>query len=202
MGQASKNHVPTHETAKLPWHDWYHVTVHAYGFWLRGDPRGWRSLHHREHVEGDYKNPPLKGAYDNLYELSKALMKRDPVRIAAELRQFIADAIAKRLHQDGIQVLIVSVDAKHLHVLARFSDHNPRHWIGLAKKHASHSVRQHALRTEEGGLWAKRSRAEPIASRQHQVRSFGYILDHLNLGARVWRFDRTAALLNPTPLNT
>src|SRR3954452_21513213 len=93
-----------------PWNDWYHVTVHVYGSWLRGDPRGWRSRHHREHVEGDYKNPPPKGKYDNLYELSKALMKRDAVKIKQELRQFVANAIAEKLRNDGIEVLIVSMD--------------------------------------------------------------------------------------------
>src|SRR2546423_14388701 len=147
--------ITTH--AVRAWNDWYHITIHVYGSWLRGDPRGWRSRHHREHVDGDYRNPPPKGKYDNLYELSKALMKRDPVRIASELFwQFIANAIAEKLLQDRIQVLITSIDAKHLHVLARFPDHNPRHWIGRAKKHASHSVRQQGLRTEEGGLFAKR----------------------------------------------
>ena len=80
-------------------------------------------------------------------------------------------------------MLIVSLDANHLHVLARFPDHNPRHWIGLAKRHASHSVRQQGLRTDEGGLWAKRSRAEPITSRRHQVRTVGSRLDHVNRGA-------------------
>jgi REP element-mobilizing transposase RayT len=188
MGKASP--ITPDASSKPPWNNWYHVTVHAYGSWLRGDPRGWRSLHHREHVDGDYKHPPPDGKYDILHELSKALMKRDAVRIAAELRQFIADAIAQRLQRDGIEVLIISLDARHLHVLARFPDHNPRHWIGLAKKHASHLVRQHGLRTEEGGLWAKRSRAQPIADRQHQLQAFRYILAHLDRGARVWRFDR------------
>ena len=173
-----------------PWNNWYHVTVHVYGSWLRGDPRGWRARHHREHVDGDYKNPPPEGKYDNLFELSKALMKRDPVRIATELRQFIANVVAEKLRQDGIEVLIVCVDGKHLHVLARFPDHNVRHWIGRAKKHASHSVRQQGLRTEEGGLWAKRCHPEPIADRAHQLRAFGYILGHLKKGGRVWRFDR------------
>jgi REP element-mobilizing transposase RayT len=187
MGRKSSN--PS-ETPTQPWNNWYHIVVHVYGSWLRGDPRGWRARHHREHVDGDYRNPPPKGEYDQLYELSKALMKRDPVRIAAEVRQFVAKAIAEKLVLDNIQTLIVSIDAKHLHVLARFPDHNPRHWIGRAKKHASHSVRQHGLRTEEGGLWAKRCHAEPIEDRRHQLKAFGYILDHLKRGARVWRVDR------------
>jgi hypothetical protein len=148
MGNSSHHHTSiSKNTSTQPWNDWYHVTVHVYGSWLRGDPRGWRSRHHREHVEGDYKNPPPPGTYDNLYELSKALMTRDPVKIERELRQFVVDAITEKLIQDGIEVVIVSVDGKHLHVLARFPDHNVHHWIGRAKKHASHKLRQHALRT-------------------------------------------------------
>jgi hypothetical protein len=48
-------------------------------------------------------------------------------------------------------VIIASLDGYHLHILARFPDHNVRHWIGRAKKHGSHLVRQEGLRTEEGG---------------------------------------------------
>src|SRR5205809_4884314 len=108
MGK-SQYHITATETPTKPWNAWYHVTIHVYGSWLRGDPRGWRSRHHREHVDGDYKNPPPKGKYDNLYELSKALMKRDPVKIERELRQFVTNAIAEKLRADGIEVLIVSV---------------------------------------------------------------------------------------------
>src|SRR5438067_13048428 len=91
MGNPSHYHTTRKkddEKPTQPWNNWYHITIHVYGSWLRGDPRGWRSRHHREHVDGDYKNPPPKGKYDNLYELSKALMKRDPVKIQRELRQF------------------------------------------------------------------------------------------------------------------
>src|SRR6185312_10578416 len=108
MGNSSHHHTSiSKNTSTQPWNDWYYVTVHVYGSWLRGDPRGWRSRHHREHVEGDYKNPPPPGTYDNLYELSKALMTRDPVKIERELRQFVVDAIAEKLIQDGIKVVIL-----------------------------------------------------------------------------------------------
>jgi REP element-mobilizing transposase RayT len=98
--------------------------------------------------------------------------------------------LAEKLQQDGIEVIVISVDAKHVHILARFRDHNVRHWVGRAKKHASHSVRQHGLRTEEGGLWAKRSHPTPIADRRHEVKVAGYIIDHAKKGARIWRCDR------------
>src|SRR5947207_7094643 len=110
-----------------PYKDLYHCTEHTYGSWLRGDARGWRSRHHREHVNGDYKNPPAPGKYNSLYEYSKSLMNRDPVTLEFELRQFICDAIAEKLLMDGIEVLAISVDGKHVHVLARFPDHRPRY---------------------------------------------------------------------------
>jgi len=65
----------------MAWNRWYHVNGNTYGTWLRGDARGWRARHHREHCEGDYKNPPPKGTYDKLYRRSKDLMPRDAVRL-------------------------------------------------------------------------------------------------------------------------
>jgi REP element-mobilizing transposase RayT len=173
-----------------PWNDWYHVVSHVYGSWLRGDPRGWRSQNHREHVDGDYKNPPPKGRYDRLHRLSLALMKRDPVAIAAKLREIVVHSVAGKLSALGIEILVASVDAKHLHLLARFRDREPEIWVGRAKKHASHLLRQAGLRTEEGGLWARRCRAEPIRDREHQVNAFRYILKHRQKRAAIWRFDR------------
>ena len=43
-----------YKPAKFPWNDWYHVMCHTYGTWLPGDPKGFRTRHHREQVEGDY----------------------------------------------------------------------------------------------------------------------------------------------------
>jgi REP element-mobilizing transposase RayT len=195
MGNTShRDKIRKTDESTPPWNHWYHITIHVYGSWLRGDPRGWRARHHREHVEGDYKNPPPKGKYDKLYELSKALMKRDPVKIASHLRKFTADALAEKLLHDGIQVLIVSVDSKHVHILARFPDHNPRYWIAWAKKYATQSLKAHGLAVGlhlklGEGIWAKRCHPDAIETRTHQLHVFGYILSHTKKGARVWRFD-------------
>ncbi len=165
------------------WNAWYHVTVHVYGSWLRGDPRGWRARHHREHVEGDYKHPPPPGTYTHLHQYSQSLMKRDRVRIEKPLRQFVVDAIVERLKQDQIQVAIASLDSSHLHILARFPDHNVNHWIGLSKKHASHLLRQTGQRTQNGGLWAKRNGVKPITDASQHQRATNYIADHASKGA-------------------
>ncbi len=155
---------------------------------MRGDPRGWRAGRDRGHVEGDYNHPPPPGTYDALYELSKSLMTRDPVRIAKHLRKFVVDCIVDKLRECRIEVIVASVDAKHLHLLARFRDHNVRHWVGLAKKNASHCVRRAGLRVEGGGLWAKRCHPEPVTGRAHQLNTFRYIRGHARRGAAVWCF--------------
>src|SRR5256885_771098 len=101
-----------------PWNDWYHCTAHTYGSWLRGDPRGWRSRHHREHVEGDYKHLPPKGIYDELLEKSKALMKRDSVKINhTVICKFVLKSMLHRLQQFKIPVAIGCFDGIHAHIL-------------------------------------------------------------------------------------
>jgi hypothetical protein len=161
--------------------------VSTYGTWLRGDPRGWRSRHHREHVEGDYRNPPPAGKYDALFEWSKKLMNRDPVHIREELRGLIVSESVARLRRGGIEVIVVSFDDHHLHALLRARDHNPRHWVGLAKKHTSLLLRQLGLSPNPtGGIWAKRCKAKPVGDRAHQLNATRYILDHEKRGAAVW----------------
>ncbi len=160
--------------------------------------RGWRARHHREHVDGDYKNPPPRGKYDRVYASSKSLMKRESVSIGGEIQRIVVEEFVDKLRSNGIEVLIASVDAKHLHLLGRFRDHQPRHWVGIAKKHASHCLRQGGLRDDSGGLWAKRAREDPITDRAHQLNTFRYILAHEKKGAEVWRFDREGKNKKPT----
>ena len=65
---------------------------HTYGTWLPGDPKGFRTRHHREHIEGDYRNPPPKGIYEGLHECAKRSMKRDPVFLDPD-QQFDPDSL-------------------------------------------------------------------------------------------------------------
>lgn len=122
-------------------------------------------------------------------------MTRDSVRIAKPLRMFVLERFVERLLWDEIEVLVCSVDATHVHILARFPDHNPRHWTGLAKKHTSHAIRQASLRIEAGGLWAKRGSVKPIADRKHQLTCYRYIERHKSTDAVVWTFRKMAGQL-------
>lgn len=184
------------------WNHWYHITANTYGTWLRGDPRGWRERHHRKHVEGDYKNRPATGTGERELELSKELMHRDAVHLEKQLQVIALLAIVTTLMNDGIEILVVSLDDHHLHLLARFSDGNPRKRMGWAKLAATKAVKRF-IETEKDkthgsavgfdlnlkigeGLWAKRGKEKPINDRSHQLNVVEYIADHGERGATIY----------------
>ncbi len=170
-----------------PWNDWYHVNGNTHGTWLRGDPRGWRARHHREHVQGDYKDPPPEGTYDRLHARSKQLMTRPPVRLTPQAAHIACNEIVASLLRHDIQALAVAVDDHHYHILARFPDHNPRKWVGIAKKNSARALSDASL-VPAGGVWAVRCRCLPVRDRAHQLNVFRYIEKHARRGASIWTF--------------
>ena len=169
---------------------WFHITAHTYGAWLYGDPRGFRTPHHREHVEGDYKNPPRGEAakeYARKYQRSKGRLKQVAVVLTPEWRAVVGAALRERLVGLGAQVIVVAMTATHAHLLAKMPDSKEvtRDWMGLAKKHAWFLARG---RGWKGQMWGKRSKATRIKDRAHQENTFHYIEDHKHEGAWVWTF--------------
>lgn len=168
-----------------PWNDWYHCIGNTYGTWLPGDPRGFRTRHHREHVEGDYKNPPIRGRYDRRYERAKSLMNRRPFSLDLVDRKLVLKYMLESLAKRRIEVLAGCVDRVHFHLLVRALDHDPRRWIGLAKKESSHYFKVERS-GPLGGIWAASSECIPVTDRSHQLRVFRYILTHKRKGAATW----------------
>jgi hypothetical protein len=167
------------------WNDWYHCTTNAYGTWLRGSDLGYRERHHRQHVEGDYKNPPPPGKYSDVKQQSKALMKRPPVRLSPDDQKLALNGIIASFEKDAIRLIALAVDAIHLHALFCCPDHDPRHWLGRAKGRVARQLLDAGR--ADGRVWGRRCGVHPIADRGHQVTVFYYILRHADRGARVWR---------------
>src|SRR5690242_19796735 len=92
---------------------WFHRVASTYGSWLPGDPRGFRARHHREHVEGDYRNPPPAGQYADLERRSRASLKQPPAVIPGPLRSVVGLALLERLRALGALVVCVSVSGQH-----------------------------------------------------------------------------------------
>ena len=173
---------------------WFHCTTHTYGAWLYGDPRGFRTRHHREHVEGDYKQPPPKGKYDDKLARSKRLLKQPPVVLPPDWRPVVGEAVAERLASLGAWVLCLSCGGQHVHLLAKVPPPLVREWVGVAKKHAWFVARD---RGWVGKLWAVRGGVKPIADRSHQTKAFWYILRHQSEGAWVADYRYTPPPQSP-----
>ena len=168
------------------WNGWYHVNGNTYGTWLPGDERGWRARHHKVHVDGDYRNPPPAGAHDGLKQHAQSVMAQPPVYLTVRQRAIAGQALVEMLLEQEVELLALSLDAIHYHLLARFDDRSARQLVGRAKKHATFILKDtgHA-----GSAWTKRSRVLPIKDRVHQVNVFNYIVRHADDGAWTWRFE-------------
>ncbi len=162
---------------------WYHIIATTYGAWLYGDPRGFRTRHHREHVEGDYKAPPPAGQYTDLEERSRASLKRPPVVLTVLQREIVGKAVRDRLIDEGALLVCISMSAQHLHALAKMPIGEARHRMGAAKRHAWFVLHDQRW---SGRLWGKRCKALPVRDRAHQLAVYHYILRHRTQGAWVW----------------
>jgi len=168
-----------------PWNQWFHVMGHTYGTWLPGDPKGFRTRHHREHIEGDYKNPPPSGKYDARWKRAKSLMKRDPVYLNPDQRRRAVEEFVRSFAKWHVDLRILSIDRIHLHALAQFLHGDPHHFVGLAKKECSAYMKRDGL-SRDGGLWAVRCKCLPIHDLAHFDNVIDYIRDHQFAGAVVF----------------
>ena len=187
------------------WNNWYHCIVSTYGAWLPGDPRGFRTRKHREHVDGDYKSPPPKGKYEERHHHSKERMSREAARLSMPARQSVLDEIVQSASKHDLQLLAISVSATHFHLLGKFSmnrrkptldkrglrtssvDDPVRHIVGQLKQWSSKRLIREAF--AEAGVWGKRGKIVPIKDRQHQLNTFTYICKHADEGAALWTFQ-------------
>lgn len=163
---------------------WYFVTANTYGAWLPGDPRGWRTRHARPQPLAD-QAPSADSA--RLHDHARRNLKRPPVRLQPKARALALDAFLGVFIFHEIEAIACAIDDHHAHVLARFPDHDPRKWVGIAKKESALS---RAELVPRGGVWAARSQSKPITDRKHQLDAYNYIADHAARHAATWLIHR------------
>lgn len=190
------------------WNNWYHCVGSTYGTWLRGDPRGFRTFRHREHVDGDYRRPPAAGVWEPVFAKAESKLSYPPVVLNEAQRECMCRALVGKLEADGVEVVALAVASNHLHLLARFPlldpadseqfaavtlrdarDPSPRHYLGRARRHASFALSAAGLKPESQ-VWAARPKCEPIRDRGHQVNTARYITQHAVQGAACWVLGR------------
>jgi galactokinase len=101
------------------WNNWYHIMFSTYGQWLPGDERGWRTRHHRDHIEGDYNRRVYSRRADGLYGASRLSMSHPPVVLLPDERRTIGFLALESLAIQDIEVLALGVSIAHVHMLAR-----------------------------------------------------------------------------------
>jgi hypothetical protein len=170
----------TPQSAQLKW---FHVILTTYDAWLPGDPRGFRTRDHKQHIEGDYKRPPI-GSYEALHQAAAESLKQPVVTIAVKDRPIAAHALHDRLCEKGARLAILAVAGRHAHLLAKLPKSAARVWVGESKKHVTFTLRE---RGRSGRLWGERGKFVPIKDRNHQVSVYRYIERHERQGAYVLR---------------
>ncbi|MCH7990537.1 MAG: hypothetical protein IID46_15455, partial [Planctomycetes bacterium] len=160
----------------------------TYGSWLYGDERGFRTRHHREHIEGDYKKPPPIEKHATQLKRSQILLKQPPVILPIDMRSVVGLALLVRITNLGGFVLRIAVAGQHVHLLMKIPLNCARSWTGLAKKHAWFVLRDHGWK---GKLWGKRGKAIRIRTQDHQQKVYRYIGRHSAEGAWLWTWKKS-----------
>lgn len=196
--------MPAAGTNPNAWNNWYHCVGSTYGSWLRGDPRGFRTFRHREHVEGDYRSPPVPGVWEAVYSDSQANLRYPPVRLDTAQRQIICRSMVQKLQADTVQLIAIAITPNHFHLLARFPvlsradvkrlshqllqdgrDPSPRYFLSRSRRHASFALSSAGMKPQSP-VWAARPKCVPINDRQHQINATRYIAAHEAESAAVW----------------
>jgi hypothetical protein len=162
---------------------WFHCILTTYGAWLPGDPRGFRTRHHREHVEGDYKRPPPEGVYDERLARSRKLQKHPEVQLATAERKLLGVECVRQFQLREIEAIALAVAGQHVHLQFKCDSNLVIATLGELKRAMWYARSQAG---DGSRLWGRGRKIVPIESREHQERVFGYILDHRKEGAWAW----------------
>ncbi|MEM9883671.1 MAG: transposase [Planctomycetota bacterium] len=115
-----------------------------------------------------------------------AANSRPPVSFPEDFFLVLGGALLQKAQEQQHEVLAVSVDHHHAHVLAKLPiDRSEiKRIVGTWKQHASHAVRDRL----PGRVWASSGDPIRVTDRGHQLNVFNYIVRHGNQGAWVWTF--------------
>ena len=153
---------------------WFHIQWSAFGTWLPGDPRGFRSHQHRIHSHGNYKNPPPEGEHRGLLLHAERTMHKPAISFDRKTRILLRDAIVTVSQSKDLHLRCVAVSSNHVHALMRIDPDRIVSIIGNIKRSSSHAIRDRI----PGRVWAARKHVNPIRDQSYLAQTEQYILAH------------------------
>jgi len=165
---------------------WFHVVISTYGSWLPGDPRGFRALHHRVHVDGDYRDPPPADSFIELRENAQRIMKFPPRKLSVAERAIVGKSCVEKLAEIDGFLFCLAAATTHVHLLVKLRPVAVRTILGAIKGQVYHAMHQAGYPAK---LWAKRFRALPVEGLRHFRAVYHYILRHASEGAWTWKSE-------------
>ncbi len=79
------------------------------------------------------------------------MLVHQPVHLEKAQRQTAGRALVEMILHQEVELLTLSLDDVHFHLLGRFRDRDVRPKVGRAKKHAYHKLREIAFQGKLGG---------------------------------------------------
>jgi len=181
---------------------WHLVTVNTYGTWLPGDPRGFQTRRHRQHVP-----PPPRYAsgeetygpalYENLHRDAKARMKGHEIKLTAGQSRTVVQSFRDHLAELRLACLVVSMDFWHGHSVLSCPPDVLERTVALLKGRASRQLGKQGL---PGRVWARGYHARRLKDRTAVYSAVHYVRRHVSRGAVVWvnaNIDALVAVEHP-----
>jgi len=118
----------------------YMITWTTYGTWLQGDERGY------------VKNGKIYPANESLKQTNKQLQLQDEIRLSKIKQKVVQNAIIKEAQSQGQNILALSVNATHVHIVAENIPQPISNIVAYYKKAARLALKSIG---HEGKLWTK-----------------------------------------------
>jgi len=149
----------------------YLISFRAYGTWLHGDDRGSIDRHNNAYGSPKYD----RAAHWN--EISRARLKRGPVKLDAKRRRSIERAIIETCEKRGWKLLALSVRTNHVHVVVAIGPKSPSIALNALKANATRVMREDECWKSTGSPWADKGSERWLWTEKHVYDAVNYVLN-------------------------
>lgn len=118
----------------------YMLTWNTYGTWLQGDDRGY------------VKDGRACGPNAGLYHANRITLKQPPVHLSQRQRQLVKLQIIKEANRIGQRIYALTVQTKHLHLVAEKTEEAIAQAVHRYKRTATYILRKSGF---AGKVWTR-----------------------------------------------